>query len=243
MDVYTIALADIHIGPRHRPVDQRQVTELARSIEAQGLFHPIGVKALDGEERYLLIYGAHRCAAYEMLGQESIPATLLPDEWSEEECLLAELQENSARNDLTGAQRKAYAAEIGRLLSKLEENSNLPHWNSNWLVEIGNRLGMALSTMHNWWKAFCDDTGLSLTPSKALDIHKQQFFDWLEAQQRAAEEDKARKERHAWDAERERECAETRDLLRQLINDYGDAFVWEQVIAAVFPSRCRQEGA
>jgi hypothetical protein len=97
--------------------------------------------------------------------------------------------------------------------------------------------------MYNWWKAFCEATGLSLTPSKALDIHKHQFFDWLEAQQRAAEEDKARKAQDAWEAERDREYAETRELLRQLITDYGEACVWEQVIAAVFPVRCRQEGA
>jgi hypothetical protein len=61
--------------------------------------------------------------------------------------------------------------------------------------------------MYNWWKAFCEATGLALTPSKALAIHTQQFFDWLEAHKRAAEEEKAR---DAWDAEREREreCAE-----------------------------------
>jgi hypothetical protein len=242
MDVYTLILTDITSGPRHRPVDQRQVTELARSIEAQGLFHPIGVKAVDGAERYLLIYGAHRLAAYEMLGMESIPATILPAEWSDDECLLAELQENSARNDLTGAQRKAYAAEIGRLFSQLDKNSHFLNEKNSWLDGMGKHSAIPLATMYRWWKAFCEDTGLSLTPSKALDIQKQQFFDWLEAHQRAAEEEKARKARDAWEAERDRECAETRELLRQLICDYGDAFVWEQIITVVFPERC-QEGA
>lgn len=40
----------------------------------------------------------------------------LPEDTSDDECLLAELQENRIRNDLTGAERKAFAAEVGRLI-------------------------------------------------------------------------------------------------------------------------------
>ena len=34
-------------------------------------------------------------------------------------------------------------------------------------------------TMYNWWRAFCKESGLILTPLQALEIHKDQFFDWL----------------------------------------------------------------
>jgi hypothetical protein len=138
---------------------------------------------------------------------------------------------------------KAYAAEIGRLSAKIAEQCDSASRTDDWFGKFAQESNVPRRTAYDWWNAFCQATGLSLTPSKALDIHKHQFFDWLEAQQRAAEEDKARKAQDAWEAERDREYAETRELLRQLITDYGEACVWEQVIAAVFPVRCRQEGA
>jgi len=113
---------------------------------------------------------------------------------NEEACLLAELQENSARNDLTGIQRKVYAAEIGRLLVKIAEDCNSENYNDKWFLEITRTTGVTHKTLYNWWNAFCQEAGLSLTPRQALAIHKQQFFDWLDEQQRLAAEEKARKE-------------------------------------------------
>ena len=49
---------------------------------------------------------------------------------------LAELQENSARHDLTGAQRKQYAAEVGRLLTILQDGDGVPNGQKNWLAEM-----------------------------------------------------------------------------------------------------------
>jgi len=158
----------------------------------------LGVQAIpDAEDCYRVVYGAHRVAAVEFLQQPSIVAYVLPAAWTEDECLLAELQENSARNDLTGAQRKAYAGEIGRLLAKLTEDGLVANGKNNWLEEMAKTSGTPYRTLYNWWNTFCAEQGLTLAPRQALDIHKQRFFDWLDAQQRQAEEEKARKELEA----------------------------------------------
>ena len=141
MNLETIALADICQGERKRPVDQGKVAEIARSIERDGLYQAIGVIPCQcgkkaGNEHYNLIFGAHRVAAYQLLQRDTIEASILDIGLDEESYLLIELQENSARNDLTGAQRKAYAAEIGRLLSRIAENSRLLIENDEWFKEI-----------------------------------------------------------------------------------------------------------
>jgi hypothetical protein len=122
---------------------------------------------------------------------------------------LAELQENSARHDLTGAQRKHYAAEVGRILAKVTENCDVANRNEGWLIELAKSLGIPQRTLYDWWDAFCKECGLSITPRQALDIHKEQFFAWLDAQHRKAEEEKARKSAEERRLRRERDCAET----------------------------------
>jgi hypothetical protein len=183
---------------------EAQVRDIARSIEQQGLLQPIGLKQLPEEDTYLLVYGAHRLAAMLALDRDAIPAYVLPDDWTEADCLLAELQENSARNDVTGAQRKAYAAEIGRLLSDMAKYSDVPNRNISWLLEIGKTSGYPQSTLYDWWHAFCQVAGLSITPRQALDHHKPRFYDWLDAQQRDAEAEKARRAHATEKAQRDR---------------------------------------
>jgi len=46
------------------------------------------------------------------------------------------------RHDLTGVQRKAYAAEVGRLVQKLAENSNSQNLNDEWFKEIVTTIGV-----------------------------------------------------------------------------------------------------
>jgi hypothetical protein len=74
---------------------------------------------------------------------------------------------------LTKGQRKAYAAEVGQLLSKLTENSGIPIRNDQWLREIGKTTGVAQSTLYDWWKAFCTETERTITPKQALDLDRQ----------------------------------------------------------------------
>lgn len=127
---------------------------------------------------------------------------------------------------MTGAQRKAFAAEVGRLILNLQENSKEDS-NSNleiqWIFELVNKTGISLQTAYNWWSSFCKDAGLSITPKQATAENKTAFFDWLVEQKRKADEEKAAKEAEA-EAEKQAK-AETAKLKRQEreLSDLGDA--------------------
>ena len=243
MNVVDIPISRICQGERKRPVDQKRVKDIAQSIEREGLYHPIGLipcacNAYE-EDHYRLIFGAHRVAAVLMLEQDTIPVSLLEEGLANEEYQLIELEENSARKDLTGAQRKKYAAEIGRLLSVLHNGSDFPNRKHNWLEEIGKRLGMVTSTVYEWWQQFCkeaskiDQRGRKLVPSKAEETDKQQFFDWLEEQKRQNDEEKVLKEAEAAERRKQETLSEARDELRELIADYGEETVWDDVVYVV----------
>lgn len=54
-------------------------------------------------------------------------------------------------------ERKAFAAEVGRLILKLKENSHqdeIPNGNDRWLLELGDKSGMGKSSVYRWWSAF-----------------------------------------------------------------------------------------
>ncbi|MDG4560006.1 MAG: hypothetical protein P9E88_01800, partial [Candidatus Competibacter sp.] len=75
---------------------------------------------------------------------------------------------------MTGAERKAFAAEVGRLILKLSRNSHCgeilnenEQTDENWLSEMGKSSGMPIQTLYRWWSAFCRETGLSITPRQA----------------------------------------------------------------------------
>jgi len=160
IELVTVDIAAVRIGPRRRPVDTASVRDIAQSIERHGLLQPIGVKAPSDEEEDLqdgvvdLVFGAHRLEACALLGWQEIEAYLLPAGLTDEEYALIELQENSARKDLTQAQRKAYAAEVGQLLSKLAEMSPCLSEINNWFVEFIQKTNIPRPTFYKWWNAF-----------------------------------------------------------------------------------------
>jgi len=133
-------------------------------------------------------------------------------------CLLAELQENNARKELTGAERKAFAAEVGRICLKLRENSN-SYQNSNlenqWILELAKNSGISQPTAYNWWSAFTKESGLELTPKQAGEVEKGLFFAWLDAQKA---KDEAEKERRIaeQEADKQRKADEARALAGML---------------------------
>ena len=137
MDIRNIEVSRIGIGQRKRPVSPEKVADIQRSIAQQGLLQPIGVKS-EGEG-FMLVFGAHRLAAFQEAGTADILAMVFPAETSDEECFLAEIQENLARNDLTGVERKAFAAEVGRLsltlLSESHEDGE-SQWDSDWFRDF-----------------------------------------------------------------------------------------------------------
>ena len=83
---------------------------------------------------------------------------------------------NGRRNELTGAERKSFAAEVGRLIAKLAENcqdGSFANGNNsddgNWVDDLAINSGFPVRTIYNWWSAFCKDAGLKLTPKQAAN--------------------------------------------------------------------------
>ena len=73
---------------------------------------------------------------------------------------------NLARNDLTGAERKAFAAEVGRLIAKISEDCQGEEFangsdgnDGNWVGEMAKATGTPTKTLYNWWKSFTTETG------------------------------------------------------------------------------------
>jgi N6-adenosine-specific RNA methylase IME4/ParB-like chromosome segregation protein Spo0J len=101
-----IAISEIVIGKRHR-LDQGDIAELAASIEKTGLLHPI---VISPSKR--LIAGERRTRAYQMLGRERIPATIIDLAMVAE----GEYAENTARKDFTPSE----LVSIARALEPIE---------------------------------------------------------------------------------------------------------------------------
>ena len=106
------------------------------------------------------------CAIAQPIESHLVPLKSVPED---------ELQENRIRNDLTGAERKAFAAEVGRICQNLNGLSNegrLSNLDKSWLVDIAEKIGQTRQTLHNWWSAFCKETGLTITPKQANDENR-----------------------------------------------------------------------
>ena len=100
----------------------------------------------------------------------------------------------------TGAERKAFAAEVGRIIAKLAENCQSGIFANgkevvigNWVDDLAKNTGTPERTIRFWWTAFTKDTNRDITPKKATDADKQAFFDWLDAQKAKDDAEKARK--------------------------------------------------
>lgn len=214
MTTQIINLSSIRVENRKRPIDSAMVAELKKSIEQQGLLQNIGVQQT--ANGYRLVFGAHRLEAVNALGWADIQARVFPLDASEDECLLAELQENNARKELTGAERKAFAAEVGRLLAKMIEagqNVNLANGQNessgHWLVEMANTSGTPFKTLQNWWSAFTKEVGLNMPPKQAGADEKARFFAWLDEQKAKEEAEKAAKAAEA-EADKQRKANEAK---------------------------------
>ncbi|CAK0745564.1 ParB family transcriptional regulator, chromosome partitioning protein [Gammaproteobacteria bacterium] len=235
-----IPVSSISVMSRRRPIDSSVVDELKQSINQQGLLQNIGVK--DSENGYQLVFGAHRLEAIKSLEWELVPVKVFPASTSDDECLLAEIQENLTRKELTKGERKAFAAEVGRIISILSENSQQPEnsqWKNNWFREFFVQTGIPQTTANNWWISFCKETGREITPKKANSEDRQAFFSWLEKQKQKEAEDTKRKSEEA-EAEKARKIEETKqkamekfkadlfDALDQSVLEYGKetAMTW-----------------
>ena len=76
------------------------------------------------------------------------------------------------RQILPTSAANAFAAEVGRLLVRMQENCNdedgcnLQNDESlQWIAELAKNTGTPERTIRFWWSSFCKETALDLTPS------------------------------------------------------------------------------
>lgn len=114
-----LPLADIVIGDRIRAVDMDHAAVIAETVRVSGLQHPIRVIAL-GESLHL-VAGAHRMAAFRLLGRAEIPARVFEPETDDlaAEIRLDEITENLGRHDLNALDRAGHCVEFKLRILKM----------------------------------------------------------------------------------------------------------------------------
>ncbi|MBR1561607.1 MAG: ParB/RepB/Spo0J family partition protein [Ruminococcus sp.] len=85
--------------PKNPRKDVGDVTELAESIKANGIFQPLTVLSGDCIDGYTVVIGYRRLAAAKLAGLETVPCNVA--EMTEQEQVSTMLLENMQRNDLT----------------------------------------------------------------------------------------------------------------------------------------------
>jgi len=107
-----IKISEIKIKKGRRPVDEDKARELADSIREIGLLNPITVT-----KENQLIAGAHRIAAYKLLGKKEIEATVT--DISGLKAKLAEIDENLIRKELDDIAIGELAIQRDEILEQL----------------------------------------------------------------------------------------------------------------------------
>ena len=85
--------------PKNPRKDVGDVTELAESIKANGIFQPLTVLPGDTVDGYTVVIGHRRLVAAKLAGLETVPCNVA--EMTEQEQVSTMLLENMQRNDLT----------------------------------------------------------------------------------------------------------------------------------------------
>jgi len=121
--VRMVRLDDIEVAPdRMRALRAKKVDEIAESIARGGLLQPIVIRPRrqrkDSGKSYRLVAGWHRWEAVRQLGHDRIAATIL-DGLDADAALLAEIDENLIRADLTPAGRASHVGRRKELYEKL----------------------------------------------------------------------------------------------------------------------------
>jgi ParB/RepB/Spo0J family partition protein len=116
--VTKIRVVDIVVAPkRMRKLREDKVASIAESIAVQGLLEPIAVRPR-GPTNYWLVFGRHRLEAVRKCGHTHIRAAIL-DGLNADAALLAEIDENLMRAELSPAERALHLAERKRVYEKL----------------------------------------------------------------------------------------------------------------------------
>ncbi len=103
--VAEIPLEKLYVGKMNVRGEAGDITELTRSIEAEGVLQPILVRPVG--ERFEIVVGSRRFAASKAAGLKSIPAIVR--EMDDNESIVASLTENIQRGDIEPEEEaKAY---------------------------------------------------------------------------------------------------------------------------------------
>lgn len=128
MNVKKIKLADIdpRIDGRIRPVDKSHAAIIAQAFEERGQETAIVVRYGSGAEdapKYILVSGAHRLRAAELVGWDSIDASIT--KLNADEARLQEIDENLIRQELDVLSRARCLYERKELYLKLHPETKL----------------------------------------------------------------------------------------------------------------------
>ena len=107
-----IEIEKIIIRKRHRKVNPAKVIELAESIKQIGLINPISLN------RNTLLAGAHRLAAYKLLGEDRIPYSPCGINGDDDTNTLIEIDENLFRNELSAAEKAQHISERVEIMTR-----------------------------------------------------------------------------------------------------------------------------
>lgn len=113
--ILTLAVADIVVKDRVRPIDPERAKWIAISMAEGGQIEPIEVRK--SGEKYRLIAGGHRLEACKIIKSKTIEAKLFTG--TELEARLREIDENLFRYDLTELDRAKHLAERQRIWEEL----------------------------------------------------------------------------------------------------------------------------
>ncbi|MEO1375613.1 MAG: ParB N-terminal domain-containing protein [Cyanobacteria bacterium J06635_10] len=108
-----VSIDKIKYGNNRRPINDKKVEQLQKSIQLNGLLNPITV-----DENFNLIAGLHRLTACKLLGFKEIECNIVTYD-SEEQARLAEIDENLIRNELEPLERGKLVLEREKILVKL----------------------------------------------------------------------------------------------------------------------------
>ncbi len=140
-------LNEISVKPqvREQMEDEDQtIAELAATIEAQGLLHPILLRYQDGEQPYQIVCGERRYLAHKLLGREKIAATIR--EMTDEEAYDAKLTENIHRKNLVNDEEVKRVQRDLKTLGSVEAVLAKYKKSHSWLSKIKGLIDLPAQT-------------------------------------------------------------------------------------------------
>ncbi len=131
-EIKSIAIADIHVPPRLREVEEDHALAIQASIVEHGLLNPVTVRRTPAKGKgmtpYTLVAGAHRLRAVELLGETEIDAVVVAADG--DEAVLIEIVENLFRNDLSVLDRAQFVATYREVWER--KYGQVKRGNPNW---------------------------------------------------------------------------------------------------------------